>query len=313
MSPLRPLLQRARELRDRTAPAKRPNEIHRVLLFSLARQAVRRRQFLEQLQRFPELLSRVEWVKAIDGASLDLAEVPEDIVEPQGIEDAQRARTKVLGFVLTKGAIGLAWTWFDTLDAVLRDQDPSHVYLICEDDARFCPNFVDDFHELRLRAERHDPLWEVLHIGYHVVWPPGRKLTCGHDRCNASCALGRPTVIFGAYAVALRPLGAALLYERIFPVSLQVDSELSRVYQHLAKSSGPLEARVRSQQKAQGPAVRVFAPRSVSEAEVSRFPRCTGPLVLAPPSQAGSTDIQVLSSENWALQYGDRAVAKKER
>eukprot|EP00435_Cladocopium_sp_Y103_P074887 s278_g52.t1 len=292
----------------RREPAEQLLAPHRILLFSLVRQRARRHQFFEQLERFPALLSRVEWVRAVDGSTLDLQEVPREIVDSEGIKDALAGHPRVLGYVLTRGAIGLAWTWFTALDTILNDEDPQHIYLICEDDARFSPEFPEDFRDLCLAADAHDPDWEVLHVGYHVASTTVRG--CGRPGCDmnpASCPLGRPTQLFGAYGVALRPRGARKLREKLFPVNLQVDTELSRLYQSLAKGSGNLQARVQQQRLDSGDRLRVYAPRCASEAQASQFPRWKGPLVLAPPSRAESTDIQVLSSANWTMQYAQNS------
>ena len=312
---LRQRVARSEEKSQPTAPSKSAHPVHtvlhRILLFSLARQNARRQQFLEHLQRFPGLVSRVEWLSAVDGSSLNLHEVPEEVVDSDGIKDALTCHSRVLGYVLTRGAIGLAWTWFRALEMICQDEEKRHVYLICEDDARFSPNFPSLFHDLCSAAECHDPDWEVLHVGYH---PACTTVTsCGRRSCQdpASCLLGRPTQLFGAYAVAIRPDGAQKLWQKMFPVNLQVDTELSRVYQNLGKATGTLQARVQRQEP-QDPsgALKVFAPRPVSEAEVQAFPLWTGPLVVAPASRAGSTDIQVLDSENWNMQYGSIADGK---
>lgn len=76
---------------------------------------------MEHLQRFPGLVSRVEWLSAVDGSSLNLHEVPEEVVDSEGIKDALTCHSRVLGYVLTRGAIGLAWTWFRALEMICQD------------------------------------------------------------------------------------------------------------------------------------------------------------------------------------------------
>ncbi|CAE8635011.1 unnamed protein product, partial [Polarella glacialis] len=134
--------------------------LHRVAFISLARQQSRRLQFLEQLGRFPALLCRSEWFRAVDGATLDLKAVPEGVVTAEGLGDAQTPREKVLGYVLTRGGIGLAGALHHSLELIARDPDDSHVYLLCEDDSLLAPDFPAAFAGLLSVAQLHDPWWE---------------------------------------------------------------------------------------------------------------------------------------------------------
>merc|ERR1712039_899411 len=108
-----------------------------------------------------------------------------------------------------------------------------------------------------------------------------------------------PAGLFGMYGLALRPKGAREMLRCVFPVSLQVDTELSRTYQHLRKVQGDTQARAFSSALDFGPRLRVYAPRSVLPGENSweASRHWFGPLVVAPGSRSDCTDIQVLSSE----------------
>ncbi|CAE8613812.1 unnamed protein product, partial [Polarella glacialis] len=133
--------------------------------------------------------------------------------------------------------------------------------------------------------------------------------SCGRAACakqgEATCPLGVPGTLFGMYGIAMPPRGARALLQRLFPVSMQVDTELSRLYQHLGKVSGDLNTRVFSSERSAFAPLRVFAPRCppLEGGNSNRFPAWPGPLVVAPASRADCTDIQVLSGENYAQQY----------
>ncbi|CAK0874650.1 unnamed protein product [Prorocentrum cordatum] len=192
---MEPMLARGRALRARLCTGRGEEELdgpggsgallHRVLFMSLARQP-RRRAFLRQLRRCPCLSGRAEWLPAVDGARMVLDEVPASIVTAEGVADARFPRDKVLGYVLTRGAIGLACSLHEALRRIAQDTDEQHVYLLCEDDATFAPDFSAAFSALLAATEAHDPHWEVLHVGYDPrcteVGP------CGRAECAAAAS-----------------------------------------------------------------------------------------------------------------------------
>lgn len=274
--------------------------VHRVLFISLARQTKRRQAFLQQLHRFPELLSRVEWIRAVDGSTLQLDKVPRRSVTPQGIQDAGTPHPKVLGYILTRGAIGLALSMHEALERIALDKEDDHVYLLCEDDAMFAPSFTEEWRRLLHATRLQDPQWEVLHVGFHAACTTIRS--CG-GAPEADCPVGRPAELFGCYGLALRPAGARALCRHLFPVSLQVDTELSRLYQHFAKEVGSVEVRALSRRPADFTPLRAYAPRCPKNEEEACRVSWPGPLIVAPASTAENTDIQVLSIHNHAKQY----------
>ncbi|CAE7938322.1 hypothetical protein AK812_SmicGene38879 [Symbiodinium microadriaticum] len=518
---LRRRLQHRQEVVQSEKPTSATLAVHRVLFVSLARQTKRRQAFLQQLHRFPELLSRVEWIRAVDGSTLQLDKVPRRSVTPQGIQDAGTPHPKVLGYILTRGAIGLALSMHEALERIALDKEDDHVYLLCEDDAMFAPSFTEEWRRLLHATRLQDPQWEVLHLGFHAACTtirscggapevgdpvqelntfkqfykdtmlvqarkhgktggiqgafeelgggndgqvtreemvkyltknnyPGdanalfdlvdvdneglitkaefgqmteldfikkgpvrafknflckkfgkieeafKKLDTTHDKeidskefvasvenlgyegdadimfqlldedkdgkvtlgelkkllgklkkveeenpnegeqelstpTNdkkgkkakkhkpdsgswslavaeamahfADCPVGRPAELFGCYGLALRPAGARALCRHLFPVSLQVDTELSRLYQHFAKEVGSVEVRALSRRPADFTPLRVYAPRCPKNEEEACRVSWPGPLIVAPASTAENTDIQVLSIHNHAKQY----------
>ncbi|CAE7573186.1 unnamed protein product [Symbiodinium natans] len=226
-------------------------------------------------------------------------------VTAQGIEDARTPHQKVLGYILTRGAIGLSMSMHEVCDMIALDKDEDHVYLLCEDDAVLSPHFTEEFTRLLHATKLHDPWWEVIHVGFHAACTTIRS--CGRPSCmlghEAECPVGRPAELFGCYGLALRPSGARALCQRLFPVSLQVDTELSRLYRHLAKEVGSLEARALGRRPADFAPLRAYAPRCpANEVEAARV-AWPGPLIVAPSSSPDNTDIQVLSTQNFAKQY----------
>jgi len=237
--------------------------------------------------------------------------VQRGIVTTDGLEDVSIPREKVVGYVLTRGALGLACSLHEALCRIAFDKNDNHVYLLCEDDATLAPDFLTAFAELRATVERHEPQWEVLHVGYN---PSCTTIgSCGHAACvhaeassgTSSCCIGIPDGLFGMYGIAMPPRGAKALLERLFPVSMQVDTELSRLYQHYRKVEGDTQTRVFSTEPAQGPRLQVFAPRNLSlkAALEGQNNGWRGPIVVAPASTAENTDIQVISDKNHQQQY----------
>lgn len=295
------LLAKGRALHERllaqTAEGEQP-VARRIIVISLERQTLRRERFLEQLRRFPSLCDRVEWYPAVDGSSLRLEEA-RGLVSPEGIEDALTPRDKVLGYVLTRGAIGLVLSLHRALTLIASEPDESCLFLLCEDDAIMAPDFPRRLAEFRAAVEEHDPMWEILHVGYNPMCTtvqPYCHTACSAasgSSCSGICQVGVPTELFGMYSLALLPRGARALLHRLFPVSLQVDTELSRLYRNLRKENGSTLQRVTSTEpELREPRLRVYAPVAES-----------GPLVVAPGSRADCTDIQVLSGENFSQQY----------
>lgn len=291
--------------------------VHRIMVITLNRQEQRRAAFLAQLQRFPSLCERVEWVRAVDGRALDLSQPAhfDGVVTAEGLEDARVPRERVVGYVLTRGAIGLALSLYRALGLIAHEEDEGHVFLLCEDDAVLCPDFPAEFARLRAQVEAHDPWWEVIHVGYNLTCTS--IAPCGLASCMSShrpCCVGVPDGLFGMYGMALPPRGARALLQQLFPVSLQVDTELSRLYQHKERVTGDTQHRATSTRPRQGARLRAFAPRAPSihgQMHPSQEPgmeeccmQWTGPLVVAPASAAHCTDIQVLSRKNFEHQYG---------
>lgn len=254
---------------------------------NLDRRCERRHTFLNQLQRFPSLLALAERVPAQDGQLLSCpADVDSDAVSQVGACRAFDPRREVNGRRLTRGACAQLSTVRSVLAAIAEAPCERSVHIVCEDDAVLCDEFPERFSELLHAADVHEPSWHLLHLGF--VEPPlagspvdpctldSRCSACSLDESLGECPfVGRPRRLFGCYGLALRPAGARSLLRHLFPASFQLDSALNALYGEAAHSV---------------PRIYVLAP--------------TRPLISAPPSSDGNTDIQVLGEAGHAAQYG---------
>eukprot|EP00931_Biecheleriopsis_adriatica_P112212 TRINITY_DN8678_c0_g1_i1.p1 TRINITY_DN8678_c0_g1~~TRINITY_DN8678_c0_g1_i1.p1 ORF type:complete len:295 (+),score=46.49 TRINITY_DN8678_c0_g1_i1:69-953(+) len=198
--------------------------MQRLFYINLDRRVERRHRFerFAQAQGLAEVMSRFP---AVDGQSLEMEAYPTAVVSRPGLEAAFAPPNVVNGYHLTRGALGLILSYHTLLKRIAADPNEDHVYVVAEDDAVLTENFNQRLGLCLQAVWQEDPRWDFIHVGYY------------DDDCSlaplespANEFLCRPVQVFGLFGAAIRPGGARLLLQHLFPLDEQIDSALARVY-----------------------------------------------------------------------------------
>lgn len=264
----------------RRAPAAR---LRKVLFLNLRRRADRAAAQRHALSA-AGLADLAERVPAVDGRELDLLAVPEHLLTPEGCAQALHHPAFVLGRVLTPGAVGLWLTWHKVLERIVAEAAPGECFLIVEDDAEYQRGVKAGLQDVLGALDAADPLWEACAVGYirskSFLAPlgsacedlSGSAAAAFHVRpCTRDPAevIGRLFKLCGASAILVHGAhGARSLLRALFPVGPNSQFD-----------------------------------RKITESVRGEFPTLlhlymsNDPLVAAPLSEAGDTDIQVIPEE----------------
>lgn len=210
-----------------------PLPFHHLFFIGLDRRTARRAAFErrcgEALRRAPRCGgSGFSRFPAAEGSRLDLEAYPEGLVTRRGLLQAASPPAVVNGVHLTRGALGLIMSYHALLRRIAADASGERVYIIAEDDAVFQRDFLPRLGDALGALQALDPAWDFLHIGYYDDDCTLRGLDT--DDPSACCVICRPVQVFGLFGAAIRPHGARVLLERLFPLEEQIDSALSHVY-----------------------------------------------------------------------------------
>lgn len=234
-----------------------------------------------------------ERVAAVDGRSINLSCVSPDILTEDGREQAQHPPDFVLGRVLTPGAVGLWLTWHHLLVHMSDEARACDCFLVVEDDAEYCEDFVAKLRNLLETLDAVDPEWHACAVGY--IRSKSRVLPLSEVGGEDVEAVGWPGKLCGASGILVHIRGARPMLEELFPVG--PDSQFDLWLTMVANGFHGREPRL-------------------------HFFAAASPLVAAPLSEAGDTDIQrIPAAKRQALQeeaavrhkFGDAANADASR
>lgn len=269
------------EARKAVLPVARPSSrrngasrLSRTLWFNLDRRPDRAHEQETALKK-AGLSAIAERVAAVDGSSLDLHTISQDILSREGREQALAPTSFVLGRVLTPGAVGLWLTWHTVLTRIAKEAANEECYLVVEDDAVYCEGFGSKLKEVLAALDSFDASWHAAAVGYIRSKTRLKRLLgdgpVEDDEPTLDSVIGRIWKLTGAAAIVIRGAeGAQALLDVLFPVrsDSQFDFKLSTVVDYY------------------GMRLRMY---------------CSAiPLAQAPLSEAGDSDIQRIPEEKRA-------------
>jgi glycosyl transferase family 25 len=152
-----------------------------------------------------------ERIPAVDGSKLNLDNVTNTVTD-KGLNDAKNIHQKVYT-PLTPGAIGCAMTHRNIWQKIVDENIPNA--LILEDDIRV--NFGNN--KLQKISENM-PYYDILFLGYN-------DCVFKYFITSVNDQFIRTTMVAGLYGYAVSKQGAQKLL-KLFPISLQLDSEISK-------------------------------------------------------------------------------------
>ena len=205
---------------------------------------------------------RCERVQAVDGASSSWEGLA-PVLTPTALEDARWAElhrvptlcraTESFSPYHTRASAACAATHKKAWERL--EASSCDVALILEDDARVAPDLADAVQQVLGALEQH-PFWKVCHLGTHEG---GIKLKGANKRAALADELEQGEVRTGLAGYLVRRSDVRELLDGVFPLDEQLDVALS---QHSFGHGARYELSSRAQ------------------------------LVVSPPSQDGTTDVQ---------------------
>ncbi|CAK9067524.1 unnamed protein product [Durusdinium trenchii] len=247
-----------------------PSTLAKVLWINLDRREDRAEAQLRRLEA-AGLEDFSERFGAVDGAELDFATVPEDVLTAAGRHQAEHPPDFVLGRVLTPGAIGLWLSWYEVMCRIIEEASPDECFLVVEDDAEYMDGFGPAIFRLLEALDSYDASWHACAVGFIRSKSRSQELCWGDrpPRANETDhVLRAPTKLCGATAILVHgPSGAEEMLGNLFPVDFDQQFDLKIT-------------------------LTLHDPRSTLRFYCAATPLCTAPL-----SEAGDSDIQRIPPE----------------
>lgn len=176
-----------------------------------------RRSHMEKLIKNIGYEKITKRIQGVDGLILDINNVSHNIITNEGKADALNEKLHVY-VPLTVGAIGCALSHRNIWNIIAND-DNINSALILEDD-------IDIDNEYHTKLQTYIPYipddFEILFIGYHPT-------SIEHNKVSVNNLLLKCNKVFGLFGYILTKKGAKKLLN-IFPISYQIDTEMSKAY-----------------------------------------------------------------------------------
>lgn len=197
------------------------NFFNRVLYISLPEAHKRHENIQNQLAN-SQIGYCLQRFNAVDGKNIDIRLISDKIVSDQGKSDIIAGITKRFGITLSYGALGCAMSHYLIYKECQQSNKP---YLIFEDDIKIVPDFDDQL--TKLMTELADLEYDIVYLGLHNI-PHLNKSN------KVSDMLCKPQgMTCGTYGMIVSSIGARKLLDMIFPISIQIDSEISNYKKYL--------------------------------------------------------------------------------
>lgn len=176
-----------------------------------------RNEHIKKLIKKHNLDNVAERFEAIDGRKLDLNNLDRKIISQKAINDA--IENKQLYTTMTVGGIGCALSHYNVYKKIVNEKIQR--CLILEDDIEI----IDDFNSkcemldniLKTTGESN---FDIFLLGYHNSSLPKAEIYKNYD-------LVKFTNLYGLFGYIVSYEGAVKLLENIFPLDMQIDSEIS--------------------------------------------------------------------------------------
>ena len=185
----------------------------KIMYINLERRPDRKTNIEEQLNKI-NYKGPVERIDAVDAKTLDIPTLTHKLVTNKGIQSALNKDSGLYTF-LTKGAIGCALSHRIAWEKVLEGND--EYVLILEDDIWF-----DKFFNKKLEnIMKIVPTYDVLYLG-----------NSGYYTNLEGIYFDIPNLVYGLFAYIINKKAAALFISA-FPITYQVDTEISKKFNYL--------------------------------------------------------------------------------
>jgi len=185
----------------------------KILYINLERRPDRKNNIEDQLRKIDNKI-KVERINAIDAKKLDIASLSNKIISKNGI-NAALDNKKGLYTILTKGAVGCALSHKLAWEKILNGPD-EHV-LILEDDIWFDGDYNNKLVDIMKNIDNYD----ILFLGAHK-YTPSKELKY----------FDVPNILYGLFGYVINKKAARILLS-LFPITEQIDTEMSRVFDKL--------------------------------------------------------------------------------
>lgn len=194
------------------------NFFSKILCINLLRDSKKYKRFIDSITG-SELCPHLERFDAVDGKNLDIRIIGNELISESARSEILSSKQKRFGVSLTYGALGCALSHYLILKECSQSDRP---YLIFEDDILLDPDFDNQLKILIKHIQDNSIQFDVLYLGLHNIPALNKKLS--HDDIlyipqGLTC---------GTWAMMISPEGASKILNLIFPLNVQIDSEISR-------------------------------------------------------------------------------------
>lgn len=190
----------------------------RIVLLNLASDIKKYNRFMGFIAD-PNFRQQIERFEAVDGKNLDIRIIGDEIISSSARSDILSGRQKRFGVSLTYGALGCALSHYLILKACSKENKP---YLIFEDDIILDSDFTNELTILVEHINNIGLKFDILYLGLHNIPALNKKLSYD-DMLYMPQGL-----TCGTWAMIISPDGASNILKLVFPLSVQIDSEISR-------------------------------------------------------------------------------------
>lgn len=180
---------------------------------NLDRRKERNKHVLSEIKKSKVLSKKIKRISAVDGLSLNIQNIPDNILTKKSKEQLLTKREQTFGISLTHGAVGCAMSHYKLYEKCIEKNEN---FLILEDDIIINPG-VDEYIEDYLDYFNYDLLYLGFHRHSHTI------LKNVHPLINK--IKGN---IWGTFAYVVTPKFCKYCIENVFPISVQFDTEISK-------------------------------------------------------------------------------------
>lgn len=203
-------------------------DLNKFYYINLDSRTDRKRHFLNEIENIPILRDRITRFSAFDGKEINFDSLPPNFVTEEGQTMVLRNAYKKFGVDLTYGALGCALSHYTLYKECLDNNYESIV--IFEDDVAY---FRENFEENLLKAYELDfNEFDILYLSYYKHFQGKSSYNSNIIPKNLNKDINfviNPVVLpaFGCYAMLITNRGAKTLVENMFPITLQIDTEIN--------------------------------------------------------------------------------------
>ena len=193
----------------------------KVLCISLPESKKRQDNIFKQFSQ-SKLNECLKIFPAVNGKNIDIRLLSDTVVTENGMNDITNRKIKHFGITLSYGALGCALSHYLIYQECKDNIKP---YLILEDDIEIIDNFD---------AQLENLVETIGSIEYDIVYLGLHNIPSLNKTHKISDMLYKPSgMTCGTYAMIVSNNGAQKLLDIVFPITVQIDSEISNNKKYL--------------------------------------------------------------------------------